>query len=44
MSRIESIKNPSAGRIVSYGIDELILEEDQVDITKTTVEVVSAAV
>lgn len=34
---IESVKNPSSGRIVCDGIDELIMENDKVDVTKTEI-------
>ena len=37
---IDSIKNPSSGKICAGFIGELILEEDQVDVTKTKISCV----
>ena len=34
-STIDSVKNPSSGKIVSYGIKELIMEADRIDPSKT---------
>jgi len=34
---IDSVKNPSGGRICAGSIGELILEDDQVDVTKTKI-------
>lgn len=34
---IDSVKNPSSGKIKAKGIKELILEKDKIDITKTTI-------
>lgn len=34
-STIDSVKNPSSGKIVSYGIKELIMEVDRIDPSKT---------
>lgn len=35
--KIDSVKNPSGGKIVSDGIDELIMEEDRVDVSATQI-------
>ena len=35
---IDSVKNPSSGRIHAGSIGELIMEEDRVDITATKIE------
>ena len=37
-SRIDSVKNPISGRIISRGIDTLIMEEDKIDPSKTKIE------
>ena len=36
-SHIDSVKNPTSGRIAAESIGEIILEEDKVDITKTEI-------
>ena len=35
--KIDSVKNPSGGRIKADSIGELIMEPDKVDITKTEI-------
>lgn len=37
ISRIDSVKNPLGGVICAKGIDELIMEEDKVDVSKTKI-------
>ncbi|MBR1391158.1 MAG: DUF3737 family protein [Lachnospiraceae bacterium] len=37
ITRIDSVKNPASGVIRSRGIDELILEEERVDVSKTKI-------
>lgn len=37
IGKIESVKNPISGRICCDEIDELIMEEDKVDVTKTQI-------
>lgn len=37
INTVDSVKNPISGIIKANGIDELILEEEYVDITKTTI-------
>ena len=36
-SKIDSVKNPISGKIVSRGIDTLIMEEDKIDPPKTKI-------
>ena len=36
-SRIDSVKNPISGKIVCKGIDELIMEKDKIDPSKTEI-------
>ena len=38
-SRIDSVKNPSSGRIAAEAIDELIMEENRIDPSLTRIEI-----
>ncbi|MHC9537438.1 DUF3737 family protein [Dellaglioa sp. BT-FLS60] len=43
-SHLESVKNPISGKIISAGIDELIIDDDSIDEAKTTYQVKSEQV
>ena len=40
LSKVDSIKNPISGRIRCKGYDELILDDDDIDHSKTIIEVI----